>query len=185
MVNLDELVFGFIYVCPITPAWKSASVFPVKLDASSRNSITKKSIIPVNLTALPATLPLCPAGLARASICNEMEVQIGDFLEPRTISIQPVSLKLVSQDQLTNQGKATHNVRRIGWRECSYAPGVVLWKKHIVNSYMGHGMTNSKTSIRFENDAGNKKWRTENRRRNYKAGKLVGIVAAVLAAPGG
>lgn len=114
-----------------------------------------------------------------------MEVQIGDFLVARTIGVQPVSLKLVSEDQLANQGKTTQNVGRISRREGSYAPGVVLWKKHIVNSYMGHGMTNGETSIRFENDARNKKWRAKNGRRHYKPGNLVGLVAAVLATPGG
>ena len=104
---------------------------------------------------------------ALASFCNEVEVQIGDMLKPRAIGVKPVSLKFVSQDQITGQGEAAHNVRRIRWGEGGYIPGIVLWKEHIVNSCKRHGMANGETCVRFENDIRDKKWRAKYGRRHY------------------
>lgn len=112
-------------------------------------------------------------------------MQIGDFLEFWTIGVQTVSLKLVSQNQFPDQGKAAHYERRISRCESGYVPGVVLRKEHVVNSCMGHGMADGKTCVRFENDTRNKEWRAMDDRRHDKAGNLVRLVATILAAPDG
>jgi hypothetical protein len=110
-------------------------------------------------------------------------MQIGYFLELWAIGAQAVSLKLISQDQFTGQGKSAQNVRRIHWCEGSYVPGVMLRKEHIVNSCMGLGMANCEKGVRFENDTWDKEWRAKDGRRHDKTSNLVRLVAAILAVP--